>query len=140
MKSNIRILAVTGIVSVSLLTGCSSELASAAEIREVCVSLSGQNSRDVENTVEVIESLKPLLAVITANNPTEAKDILDTVSSIESDARTHNGQIAVFFMGSILDKSEKEIDEFTDKQEIGLAKMKTSFDELASYCVPFLQK
>jgi hydroxymethylpyrimidine/phosphomethylpyrimidine kinase len=139
LKSNFGVLAVVGILSASALTGCSSELASAAEIREVCVSLSGQNSRDVENSLEIIETLKPLIAVITANNPTEAKDILETVSSIESDARTSNAEVSLFFMGSILDKSDKEIDDFTDKQELGLAKMKESYDALASYCIPFLQ-
>lgn len=139
MNSNFGVLAVASILSVSALAGCSSELSSAAEIREVCVSLSGQNSRDVENSLEVIETLKPLMAVIAANNPTEAKDILETVASIESDARKSSAEVSLFFMGSILDKSEKEIDDFADKQELGLAKMKASYDALASYCIPFLQ-
>jgi len=138
---NIHKLAFAGAIlsGVVALSGCSSTLASQDEVREVCTAVAGQNHRDIKNSIKVVNTIKPQIAVIRATNPNEAKTLLDGLSSIESLALSADAEVTTFFIGGF-NRTPQEIDDFAASQEEKIDKLGQNFDTVESFCQPFLKK
>jgi hypothetical protein len=128
------------LATIFVLTGCSSSLASEEEIRVACAALVGQNHADSDNSIEVVTSIKPQIAVIEATNPNEASILLDGVKSIEADSLASRAEVSLFFLGSILNKSDEETKAFTDSQQEKIDRMEENFQSIEEFCRPFLVK
>jgi hypothetical protein len=135
-----KILAVGALITSGVfLSGCSSQsIASLEEVKTVCRELSGQDLNDSDKSKILLSDLGPQLAVVRANDPEEAGDLLSLVDQVDEQVKFIQDKATQLSLELALNKdsSIETIEEMNEAHSLieGLE------NEIETFCTPFLKK